>query len=159
MRHVMVEISDMKLSAEAEDILVTYALGSCLGVAIYDPAARVGGMVHCMLPHSAIDPEKAEANPCMFVDSGIPALFEGAYQLGAHKERVVVKAAGCAQILDAQGHFRIGERNYAMFRKLLWRNNVLINGEAVGGGCSRTMYLDVGTGRVSVRINGTIQDL
>jgi chemotaxis protein CheD len=159
MGQVTVDISDMKLSHNLEEVLVTYALGSCLGVAIYDPVARVAGLIHCMLPHSKIDPAKAQANPFMFVDTGIPALFERAYGLGARKERVIVKAAGCAQILDDQGHFKIGERNYTMLRKILWKNNVLIQHEDVGGSCSRTMYLQVATGRVSLRINGTTQDL
>ena len=54
-----VDISDMKVSTNPEEILVTYSLGSCVGVVLYDPVVRVGGMIHCMLPLSRIDPEKA----------------------------------------------------------------------------------------------------
>jgi chemotaxis protein CheD len=120
MANITVGISDMKLSGSEEDVLVTYALGSCVGVTIFDPIAGVGGMIHCMLPQSKIDPAKAEANPFMFVDTGIPEMFEAAYRLGARKERIVLKVAGGSQIMDEQGRFRIGERNTAILRKILW---------------------------------------
>jgi len=85
-----VGIADMQLSANG-DTLVTHALGSCLGVTIHDPVAGVGGLIHIMLPQSRIDPNKAAAKPCMFVDTGIPRLFEKAYSMGAHKEEMTVK--------------------------------------------------------------------
>lgn len=87
----------------------------------------------------------------MFVDTGIPSLFNEAYRLGAQKERIIVKVAGCSQILDDKNLFNIGERNYMTLRKLLWKNSVLINAEDVGGNDSRTLYLDVTSGRVTVK--------
>jgi chemotaxis protein CheD len=68
----------MKVGA-AEDLLVTHALGSCLGLMVYDPEARVGGLLHAMLPLSKINPEKARSNPFMFVDTGVPRLFRAIY--------------------------------------------------------------------------------
>jgi len=65
----------MKISDREDDVLITYALGSCLGIAIYDPVARIGGLLHVMLPLSTIDPAKAAENPFMFVDTGVPRLF------------------------------------------------------------------------------------
>lgn len=159
MRNLIVGISDIKMSTSPEDVIVTYALGSCVGVAIYDPGARVGGMIHCMLPLSKMDLAKAQANPCMFVDTGIPALFEASYRLGARKDRIIVKVAGGSSILDENGIFKIGERNYTIVRKIFWKNNVLISGEDVGGALSRTMYLEMETGRVSIRSSGQIRDL
>lgn len=144
-------ISEMRVSNQSEDILITYSLGSCIGVTIYDPISRVGGMIHCMLPDSKLDPQKARSFPCMFVDTGIPSLFNEAYRLGAQKERIIVKVAGCSQILDDKNLFNIGERNYMTLRKLLWKNSVLINAEDVGGNDSRTLYLDVTSGRVTVK--------
>lgn len=159
MGNVTVGIAEMQVTNNRQDVLVTYALGSCLGLATYDPVAGVGGLLHCMLPLSKLDAEKAKSIPCMFVDTGIPELFQASYRLGARKERMVVKAAGCAQILDDQGHFKIGERNYTVLRKILWKNNVLLQGEDVGGGTSRTLYLDVATGAVSLRISGQVREL
>ena len=67
-----VGIAEMKVSGQRGDIIITHALGSCLGIAAYDPMACVGGLLHVMLPLSAIDPVKAERNPLMFVDTGFP---------------------------------------------------------------------------------------
>ena len=144
-------ISDMKISNQSDDILITYSLGSCVGVTIFDAVAGVGGMIHCMLPLSKIDPQKAQKNPFMFVDTGIPEMFEAAYKLGATKNRIVVKVAGGSRILDEKGMFRIGERNYAVLRKILWKNNILINAEDVGGSVSRTMTLEMTTGQVVIK--------
>lgn len=159
MGNVTVGIAEMQVTNDREDVLVTYALGSCLGLATFDPVAGVAGLLHCMLPLSKLDPDKARLSPCMFVDTGVPELFEASYRLGARKERMIVKAAGCSQILDDQGHFKIGERNYTVLRKILWKNNVLLQHEDVGGGLSRTMYLDVATGAVSLRVNGQMREL
>ena len=81
--NLIVGVSDMKVSNDREAILITYSLGSCIGVAIYDSVARVGGLLHYMLPESGLDQEKARKNPYMFADTGIPALFKAAYKLGA----------------------------------------------------------------------------
>ena len=159
MGNVTVGISDMAVSKAQDDVLVTYALGSCVGVAIYDPVASVAGMIHCMLPMSKIDPKKAADIPCMFVDTGLPRLFKRAYALGAEKERIIVKVAGGSNIHDDQGRFKIGERNYAVLRKMLWKNKLLIDAEDVGGSISRTVYMDVATGVVSIRSNGQVNVL
>ena len=157
MKHI-IGISDMKVSNQSSDILVTYALGSCVGVSVFDPVAGVGGMIHCMLPLSKTDQEKAWKNPCMFVDTGVPKLFEKAYGLGARKERIILKVAGGSRILDEKGMFRIGERNYAVLRKILWKNNVLINAEDMGGNISRTMSLHMSTGQVTIKsCNGLME--
>jgi chemotaxis protein CheD len=126
-------MADMKVACADDGVLITYALGSCLGITVYDPVTRVGGMVHVMLPLSRIDREKAQSKPYMFVDTGVPELFREAYRLGAQKERLVVKVAGSARILDDHERFKIGERNFAMLRKILWKNHVLIKAQDVGG--------------------------
>lgn len=150
----VVDIADVKVSSNAGCTLVTYSLGSCIGVTVWDPEVRVGGMIHYMLPDSSLSKEKAVANPAMFADLGIPKLFRAAYELGATKKRMVVKVAGGSQLLDDAGTFNIGKRNYVMLRKIFWKNGVLIDAEDVGGNISRTVRLDVGTGRVTVRSQG-----
>jgi len=154
MRQRIVGIAEMHVSAEESEVLVTYSLGSCIGLAIYDPQARVGGMLHYMLPDSSLDPSKAREKPGMFADTGIPLLFKTAYTMGLEKRRAKVIVVGGAQILDDSGYFNIGKRNYAMLRKILWRNNVLIDVEDVGGNTNRTLYLEVGTGRAWVKTPG-----
>ena len=111
--NLVVDIADCQVSDDPAGQLVTYSLGSCIGVAIWDPEVHVGGMIHYMLPESSLSPEKAKANPAMFADTGLPVLFKSAYALGAVKKRLVVKVAGGSSLLDDNGTFNIGKRNYA----------------------------------------------
>jgi len=142
----------MALSDSPEELLVTYSLGSCIAVIIFDPRAYVGGMLHYMLPESSLDPEKARLNPCMFADTGISHLFKTSYLMGAKKEHMVVKTVGGAQILDPKGVFNIGKRNYLAMRKIFWKNNVEIAAEHVGGEINRTVRLEMSSGRVIVKM-------
>jgi chemotaxis protein CheD len=157
-KHI-VGVADMKVSVQPGDQLITYALGSCLGIAIHDPEAGVGGLLHVMLPLSTIDPAKAAENPFMFVDTGVPKLFLSCYKARAQKQRLVVKVAGGASVHgdEADDFFQIGKRNFIMLRKLLWKNGVLLKTHDVGGTHSRTMALDIGTGNVTLKTHeGTI---
>lgn len=153
---VVVGVGDMALSRDQRDVLVTYALGSCLGVCIHDPVAGVGGLLHAMLPTATADRDLGQGNPARYVDSGVTALFKEAYRMGARKERIVLKVAGGASTVPegSPDSFQIGKRNLVALRKILWRNGVLIHGEEVGGAVSRTVGLEVGTGCVSVSTNG-----
>ncbi len=157
----VVNVADMKGSGTKGDSLVTYALGSCLGITLYDPFAGVGCMLHAMLPQSSIDPAKAADNPYMFVDTGVPELFRECYRLGGRKERLVVKAAGgaCVRGNEEDDYFQIGKRNFVMFRKLLWKNGVLLAAHDVGGSHSRTLSLDIETGDVLVKVDGACKKL
>jgi chemotaxis protein CheD len=155
LKHI-VGVADMMVSGRSDDELVTHALGSCLGIVIYDPVARVGGLLHVMLPQSSIDEKKAADNPFMFVDTGVPLLFKETYRLGAEKARLIVKVAGGASLhsRDSDDHFNIGKRNFIALRKLLWKNGVLLRSYDVGGNHSRTMSLAIGSGDVEIRVNG-----
>jgi chemotaxis protein CheD len=133
--------------------MVTYGLGSCLAVAIHDPQAQVGGVLHLMLPDSRLDPERASQRPAMFADTGLPRLFREAYALGARKGRLRVVVVGGSNVMDSYGSFNIGARNYAAVRRIFWRNNILIDAEDVGGTANRTLGLEVGSGRVWIKTN------
>jgi chemotaxis protein CheD len=147
-RQFVTGVGDMKLSNQANDLHVTHALGSCIGITIYDPVAIVGGILHFMLPESNVNPARAEQNPYLFADTAIPRFFKSAYELGAQKNRLIVKVAGGAQFLDKGEFFAIGKRNHTAMRKIFWQNGVLVKGEHVGGTISRTLYLQLGTGKV-----------
>ncbi len=155
MTHI-VSVADLKISAESGDFLITYALGSCLGVSIYDPITHVGGMLHVMLPQSTIDPNKAKENPFMFVDTGVPELFRRCYEMGAQRQRLIIKVAGGASLngSETDDPFQIGKRNFTMLRKLLWKNGLLLKSFDVGGRNSRTMSLNISNGQVLIRSNG-----
>jgi chemotaxis protein CheD len=112
-----------------------------------------------MLPVSKIDAEKAKTNPCMFTDTGVPALIQAVLGLGARKGNLIAKVAGAAQLLDEKGTFKIGERNYTVLRKVLWKNNILIAAEDVGGTTARTMYLHMSDGRTTLKSGGVEKEL
>lgn len=160
MRH-LVGVADMRISSSPEDEIITYALGSCLGITIYDPVTRIGAMVHVMLPSSSIDPVKAAINPCMFVDTGVKNLFLESYKAGAQRNRLIVVAAGgaCANGLEQDDYFQIGKRNVTVLRSLLWKNGIILKNSDFGGNLARTMSLDIATGKVLIRINGTTEVL
>ncbi|MFH1216552.1 MAG: chemotaxis protein CheD [Pseudomonadota bacterium] len=151
---IIVGISDMKVSNNPGETLITYSLGSCIGLVIWDPAVKVGGLLHYMLPESKIDRDLAQKKPYMFADTGIPALFHEAYRLGASKNRLVVKVVGGAQILDPTGLFNIGKRNYILLRKLFDKNNISIADEDIGGCVNRTVSLEIDSGRVLLKVSG-----
>ncbi len=149
----------MKISNDRDDVLVTYSLGSCIGLSVYDPVARVGGIIHCMLPLSRIDPERAKAAPYMFADVGIPKLVQAALDLGARKDRIIAKAAGAAHLLNKGDMFRIGERNIVVMRKVLWKNNILIAAEETGGSVARTLTLYMNSGETTIKSKGREYEL
>lgn len=151
---VVVGIADLAVSNNPNVILTTYSLGSCLGISIYDPVARVGGLLHTMLPDSAIDTVKAERKPAMFLDTALPALFRAACELRAENSRMIICVAGGAQIMDSSGFFNIGKRNYAALVDLLAKNNLSLSAEQVGGMVNRTMHLNLATGDVTLKVSG-----
>lgn len=154
-------VADMKVSAERGDLIITHALGSCLGVAVHDPVASVGGLLHVMLPLSTIDPVKADRNPFMFVDTGFPRLLIECFKNGAQKQRLEIRVAGGAYSQDREENdfFQIGKRNLIILRKLLWKNGLLLKSHDVGGSNSRTMSLEIGTGKVTIKSGGQMRNL
>ncbi len=150
----IVGMGDMLASNDASAQLVTYSLGSCVGVTIYDPAVKVGGMLHAMLPDSTINAERAASRPHMFVDLGLPAMFHAVYALGGVKQNLIVKLAGGAEFLDEHKVFNIGRRNVDTVVNMLTRNGVRLAARAVGGHESRTMRLNLETGLVTLDLPG-----
>ena len=159
MKSVVVGIGSMVVSDSSNETLVTYSLGSCLGVTFYDPVLRIGGMIHCMLPLSRIDGDKAREKPCVFVDMGVPMLIEAMFQRGCRKKDMITRVAGAARVMDSANYFRIGERNHAVFRKIMWKNGMFIQAEDIGGDQARTLQLEIATGRVVVQSQGQRRDL
>ena len=154
MGQIVVGISDRKISRNPADTLITYSLGSCLGITVYDPVAQLGGMMHCMLPIAGADREKAKANPFMFVDTGMTTFLQELFDLGVTRKNAVIKVCGGARVLDTKDLFRIGERNFIIFRKIMWKNGLMIAAQDVGGSGARTMLFEIASGKVTVK-NGT----
>lgn len=151
---LVVGVGDLVVTDDPDTVIITHALGSCIGVTVYDPVSRVSGMLHFMLPSSKTNQVKAQANPAMFGDTGIPLLFRSVYELGAKKERMIVCAAGGAEVIDDDGHFKVGSRNRTLLRKIFWKNDVLLDADDTGGNISRTLTLTTRDGRIAVSSRG-----
>lgn len=154
-QNVVVGMGDMAVSNNHAAVLATYSLGSCIGITIYDPVSQVGGLLHLMLPDSSLNIAKANRQPGMFADTGIPALFRAAYQMKADKFRVQICVAGGAQIMDSSGFFNIGKRNVECVTSLLGKHGLRIQAAQVGGLVSRTLSLHLGTGEVHLKVSGS----
>lgn len=148
---VVVGVADMAVARESQGQLVTYALGSCIGLTAYDPVAKVGGLLHFMLPQPAEQADPRELKPFMYATTGIPLLFRRLAEAGARKERLVVCAAGGAEIINDAGVFAIGKRNRTILRKVFWKDGTILAAEDTGGGLARTMTLVLATGDVKIR--------
>lgn len=148
----IVGVSDFKISTRPDEVIITYALGSCLGISMYDSIAKVGGLLHVMLPLSKADPEKAKAKPAMYVDTGLNLLLKELYKAGAQKKNIEISVAGGASMSKKGGddYFKIGKRNFTVLRKLLWKNRFIISNQDVGGRKARTMSLRMLDGLVTI---------
>jgi chemotaxis protein CheD len=100
MKSVVVGVSDCRFSDHPETTLITYALGSCIAVSIHDPALKVGGLLHYMLPESSLHGDRAGRNPFMFADSGIQSMLRTLTQKGVNPRRSVVNLAGGASVMN-----------------------------------------------------------
>ena len=158
-KRVVIDISDAKVSNDPDAVLTTYSLGSCIGVALFDPVAKVGGMLHYQLPASTLDKPKADRFPCMFADTGMQCLVASMAALGAVAKRIHVKIAGGATMNTGPKGFDIGKRNYLAIRKILWQYGMFIDAEDVGGNSPRNMYLNLVDGAVTVRSVGLEKSL
>ncbi|MCK4751914.1 MAG: chemotaxis protein CheD [Planctomycetes bacterium] len=151
---MVVGMSDAKFSDDINDVLVTYSLGSCVAVCMYEPAAQIGGLFHYQLPDSKLNPEKAERNPFMFADTGLKIMIDEMISMGAQKGLIHTKIVGGATIRTAPSSCDIGKRNYLAIRKLLWRHGMFIDIEDIGGNSPRSLYMNMESGTITIRSVG-----
>lgn len=149
----VVSVADMKVSRTPGETLVTYSLGSCLGISAFDPLIRAGGLLHVMLPSNKTNPAKAKRNPFVFVDTGLPLFFNALEELGANRRRLILKVAGGARSSKID-FFDIGKRNLSRLKKLAWKYRLKLSSQCTGGRDCRTLYLDIDKGRTWVRTLG-----
>jgi len=154
-----VGIGQMKISDNPDTVFTAPNLGSCLGIAVFDPIKRIGGMIHCLLPFSKNNPEKAQKEPYHFVDTGFVEMLQEFVRRGSEKKNLMIAVAGGSNISDENKVFEIGAKNYTILKKVLWKNNLLLKGEDCGDSISRTVTLQLATGEVWVRSNGTTKRL
>lgn len=155
----MVSLGELRVSRDPRVVLVAYGLGSCVGVCAYDPVSRVAGLLHAMLPESNGCPS---ANPTRFVDTGIPLFLEEMIRQGASRQRLILKIAGGARILESPGSTRIfdvGARNVAMTLEVIKQQGLRLAAADTGGAAGRTVKVFVETGRVVVKTLGQEKEL
>lgn len=154
MKPIPVGLGDVKGSRLAGDVLVCFGLGSCVGVAVYDPKNRVAGMAHVVLPDSSL--ARQPDVPGKFADTAVPALLDEMVRLGGSRKGLVVKIAGGARMLAGLNSARldIGSRNVEAVRAVLARLGVTPVAEDTGGNYGRTCTLHVDGGRLVVSTVG-----
>ncbi|MCZ6820076.1 MAG: chemotaxis protein CheD [Calditrichaeota bacterium] len=151
MKVIYVGVGEFSTSESPGEVVKTLALGSCVAVIVLDPKNRVVGLLHVALPDSSINKKRAEEKPGMFADTGIDMLLGEMKKYGYDgKSRLTVKLAGGARIMDLNDTFDIGKRNILAVRKYLWRYQLGAIAEDVGGTISRTVAVDVNTGKVKI---------
>ncbi|WP_305045793.1 chemotaxis protein CheD [Geoalkalibacter sp.] len=150
MSNLILGIGDLGASKNPDDLVKTFALGSCVAVIMLDPKTRTAGMVHCALPEARINPAKAQERPGYFADSGIPALLREMARHGCDPggRGFIVKLAGGAKVMDPNDTFNIGKRNLLAAKKALWAYGLGAVAEDVGGNFSRTVTITVRNGEV-----------
>jgi chemotaxis protein CheD len=151
---ITVGVADMKVSNEPGASLVTYALGSCIGLLAYDPTVRMGGLLHLQLPESQAFGTQGQEHPFKFADTGIAALLDTMTGAGAHKNRLQISMFGGANMLKDEQVFQIGIRNIRATKKMLWQAALFIKNEDVGGTSNRTVSLDLDSGHIRVKKDG-----
>ena len=154
LKRVTVNISDMKISNDPEALLITHSLGSCIGVICYDPKIKLGGLLHFQLPDSSNHGPRAQENPFMFADTGIPLMLEHLYAKGGSRNRMTFSIFGGASMLDDEQLFKIGVKNQRAAKKILWQHAITVNLEDIGGNSSRTVGIEIETGKISLRKDG-----
>jgi chemotaxis protein CheD len=150
-QRIVVGVGDMAVSNNTNMIISTYALGSCVGVVVYDPFVSVGGILHVMLPDSTLSPDKAAMQPSMFADTGWRVFWQSLVSLRAEKRRVKVVIAGGASVLSQSDMFKIGERNAAAIKRILQEEGIPTFAEELGGLNNRTLHLQLKTGTVEIK--------
>ena len=141
MSNIVVGISDLNIG-KGSDVLVTYALGSCVGICIFDPMTKVGGLSHIMLPSSTLN-NPGVVNPMRFADTAIVMLIRKMEAAGALRVRMKAKIAGGAQMFAAIGNSslaNIGARNVEAVKKVLAQERIPIIAEDTGKNYGRTVH-------------------
>lgn len=143
---IRVGMADYKVGRSPAS-LISYGLGSCVGIALYDPVVQIGGLLHIMLPDSS--QARASENPAKFADSGIPLMINDMISQGAAKSRFIAKIAGGSQMFkftNATDIMRVGERNVQAVQAILKQLNIRISASDTGGNYGRTVELKLENG-------------
>ena len=148
---IKVGMADYKVG-RAPATLISYGLGSCIGISLYDPQTKIGGLLHIMLPDS--NQSRANENRAKFADTGIPDMLNELIRMGAAKSRLVAKLAGGSQMFafaNASDIMRVGLRTASASKEIVKKLSIRLVGEDTGGNYGRTVQIDLSTGVYKVK--------
>ncbi len=158
---VNVGIGEFIVSRDSNQVLKCVGIGSCIALCAYDPAARVGGIAHMLLPCSRNRDEMS--SPVKYIDSGVPYILNKMVKLGATRSNMILKIAGGAKMLSIPGsnpNLDIGQKNIAEVKAAIDRERMLICGADLGGNFGRTIEFFIGSGKITVKaVNGILKEL
>lgn len=149
---ITVGIADINI-AKNEDVLVTYALGSCVGICLYDATLKIAGLAHIMLP-SSTQLASVTNQPYKFADTGIKELVKMMYANGSKPGQLRAKIAGGAQMFATTSNSalaNIGERNTSAVKQWLSMMRIPIVAEDTGRDYGRTLFFDAETGTMRIK--------
>ena len=151
---VKVGMADLNI-CKSPDVITTLGLGSCIGLTLYDPVTKIGGMVHYMLPDST--QVRNNTNIAKFADTGIEELLKRVTAAGANKTRLVAKIAGGAKMFETSGASNIGNigaRNAEAAKTILKKKGIRLVAEDTGLNYGRTVELHCQTGEFYIKSVG-----
>ena len=148
---IKVGMADYKVG-RGPSVLISYGLGSCIGISLYDPQTQIGGLLHIMRPDST--QARASDNPAKFADTGLPLMLNDVIGMGASRSRLVAKIAGGAQMFafsNATDIMRVGTRNAEAVKRILREMGIRVIAEDTGGSYGRTVQIDLANGVYKVK--------
>ncbi len=150
---VTVGVSDLAIQ-RGHGTVITHALGSCVAVCGYDATTKIAGILHALLPQGKQEPERSLQQPATFADAGVVALKKALIAAGAAPAAIRAKLVAAAAVLNMSERFTVGQRNIFSARKALWKAQIPIDAEEVGGRIVRTVWIDVQSGALRIRTPG-----
>jgi len=153
---INIGMSHIEVTSKPGMVLIAPSLGSCIGLGIYDPDAKIAGMAHVVLPESTKIMKENETNG-KYADTAVPELLARMYAMGANKRKLIVKIAGGAQMFSFQkatNVLNIGLRNTIAVKSALSKEGIEVLKSDTGGNKGRTFKLDVQTGIFTVKLIG-----
>lgn len=148
----------MKL-AKGDGMIVTYALGSCVGICLHDPISKVGALIHIMLPYNV---EGATQTLMKYANTGIRETLRQMEAKGANRRAITAKIVGGAKMFEVSGGGalgNIGQRNVDSVRLNLQQERIKLLAEDVGGTVARTLLFDVASGQACIRSYGRAEQI
>lgn len=154
MKTIFLGVGEYSATNRPGEVLKTMALGSCVGFIVLEPKSRTVGMAHIALSDSKINTTMSVKQPGRFVDMAVPALLNLVAKQSKTRSGYIIKLVGGAQVAQMKDIFNIGKRNILAIKKILWQMKLVPVAEDLGGQISRTVTVDVNTGKVILHSPG-----